>query len=287
MLGITGLAKSIVVIFIAYAVIDGPNLAERILGIDAGLSSSVGRTMAVLGMARLGAGKMVGAAKSATGGAYKAARAFGTGKTGFERKQESKNASPAEKLGLFARGQTEKNESIKDKNGYKDTSFMNSGEQNNDKYSNANSSSSSNPNPNPNSYSEGKSYKDDKEHINTDFMQKGENRDENFDVKNTKGKFDLNNSISEKNASRKPINPEFSELAKKLSPSKNASVGERRDFNMQMNNIVKGNHRAIKPSKNSRAEYKKINYEKALKLEKAYHSVKKGAKKWAAQQSPK
>ena len=48
---------------------------------------------------------------------------------------------------------------------------------------------------------------------------------------------------------------------------------------MQMNNIVKGNHRAIKPSKNSRAEYKKINYEKALKLEKAYHSVKKGAKK--------
>ena len=78
MLGITGLAKSIVVIFIAYAVIDGPNLAERILGIDAGLSSSVGRTMAVLGMARLGAGKMVGAAKSATRGAYKAARAFGT-----------------------------------------------------------------------------------------------------------------------------------------------------------------------------------------------------------------
>lgn len=284
MLGITGLAKSIVVIFIAYAVIDGPNLAERILGIDAGLSSSVGRTMAVLGMARLGASKMVGAAKSATGGAYKAARAFQTGKTGFERRQESKNASPAEKMGLFARGQTEKNESIKDKNGYKDTSFMNSGEQNNDKYSNANSSSSSNPTPNTNSYSEGKSYKDDKEHINTDFMQKGEakgeSRGENFDVKNTKGKFDLNNSISEKkNASRKPINPEFSELAKKLSPSKNASVGERRDFNMQMNNIVKGNHRAIKPSKNSRAEYKKINYEKALKLEKAYHSVKKGAKK--------
>lgn len=280
MLGITGLAKSIVVIFIAYAVIDGPNLAERILGIDAGLSSSVGRTMAVLGMARLGAGKMVGAAKSATGGAYKAARAFQTGKTGFERRQESKNASPAEKMGLFARGQTEKNESIKDKNGYKDTSFMNSGEQNNDKYSNSNSSSNSN----PNSYSEDKSYKDDKEHINTDFMQKGEakgeSRGENFDVKNTKGKFDLNNSISEKNnASRKPINPEFSELAKKLSPSKNASVGERRDFNMQMNNIVKGNHRAIKPSKNSRAEYKKINYEKALKLEKAYHNVKKGAKK--------
>lgn len=272
MIGITGLAKSIVVIFIAYAVIDGPNLAERILGIDAGLSSSVGRTMAVLGMARLGAGKMVGATKSAIGGAYKAGRAFQTGKTSFERRQESKNATPAEKMGLFAREKNESTNKNQNKNGYKDTSFMNSDE-NNDKYSNANS----------NSYSEGKIYKEDKEHMNTDFggerEAKGEIRGENFDVKNTKGKFDLDSSISENNTNRKHINPEFSELAKKLSPSKNASVGERRDFNMQMNNIVKGDHRAIKPSKNSRASYKKINYEKALKLEKAYHSVKKGAKK--------
>ena len=272
MIGITGLAKSIVVIFIAYAVIDGPNLAERILGIDAGLSSSVGRTMAVLGMARLGAGKMVGATKSAIGGAYKAGRAFQTGKTSFERRQESKNATSAEKMGLFAREKNESTNKNQNKNGYKDTSFMNSDE-NNDKYSNANS----------NSYSEGKIYKEDKEHMNTDFggerEAKGEIRGENFDVKNTKGKFDLDSSISENNTNRKHINPEFSELAKKLSPSKNASVGERRDFNMQMNNIVKGDHRAIKPSKNSRASYKKINYEKALKLEKAYHSVKKGAKK--------
>lgn len=41
--GITGIGKGIVCLLIAYAVIDGPNLVERILGMDAGLSSSVGR----------------------------------------------------------------------------------------------------------------------------------------------------------------------------------------------------------------------------------------------------
>ena len=41
--GLTGLGKGLVSLFIAYAVIDGPNLVERILGMDAGLSSSVGR----------------------------------------------------------------------------------------------------------------------------------------------------------------------------------------------------------------------------------------------------
>ena len=38
--GITGIGKGIVCLLIAYAVIDGPNLVERILGMDAGLSSS-------------------------------------------------------------------------------------------------------------------------------------------------------------------------------------------------------------------------------------------------------
>lgn len=34
--GITGIGKGIVCLLIAYAVIDGPNLVERILGMDAG-----------------------------------------------------------------------------------------------------------------------------------------------------------------------------------------------------------------------------------------------------------
>lgn len=275
MLGITGLAKSIVVIFIAYAVIDGPNLAERILGIDAGLSSSVGRTMAVLGMARYGAGKVAGAARSAASGAYKAGRAFQTGKTSFERKTDSKNATPGEKLGLLARGNKEKNESAnktQNRNDYKDTSFMNSGDSNTDKPSDAKS------------YSDGKSYRDDKEYMNTDFLEKPETKGQNIsdkpEIKNNQTNFDLDRSITEKNSgSRKSLNPEFSELAKRLSPDKNASVGERRDFNMQMNNIVRGDHKAIKPSEKSRAEYKKTNYEKALKLEKAYHKGKEESKK--------
>ena len=75
-------------------------------------------------------------------------------------------------------------------------------------------------------------------------------------------------------------NPEFSQAVKSLAPDKNASIGERKDFNRQVNNIVRGNHSAIKPDKNAKADYKFRNYEKALKLEKAYKNVpKEGDKK--------
>lgn len=61
--GITGIGKGIVCLLIAYAVIDGPNLVERILGMDAGLSSSVGRAMALFG-----AGKAAGRTAARLGG---------------------------------------------------------------------------------------------------------------------------------------------------------------------------------------------------------------------------
>ena len=61
--GLTGLGKGLVSLFIAYAVIDGPNLVERILGMDAGLSSSVGRAMAIFG-----AGKAAGRTAARLGG---------------------------------------------------------------------------------------------------------------------------------------------------------------------------------------------------------------------------
>lgn len=281
MLGITGLAKSIVVIFIAYAVIDGPNLAERILGIDAGLSSSVGRTMAVLGMARLGAGKMVSAAKSGAGGAYKAARAFQTGKTSFERKGESKNATPGEKMGLLARGDKASggnrgvdSERSDVKSEYKDTSFMNESQ---DKKTSMETALSRN----EKSYAEGQDVEMQSISGKDNGVQNLSGITGKQDIINekqgNKPNFDLDKATDK--VPKKSFNPEFTELAKKLSPGKNASVAERKDFNKQMNNIVRGDHKAIKPSEKSRAEYKKTNYEKALKLEKAYHKGKEGSKK--------
>ena len=69
-------------------------------------------------------------------------------------------------------------------------------------------------------------------------------------------------------------NPEFAKKVKELAPGKEASVGERRDFNRQVSNIVRGDHKAIKPDEKSRADYKETNYRKAQVLEKAYHSRK-------------
>ena len=53
--------KGIFLIFLALAVIDGPNLIQQLFGIDAGLSSSMGHLFTVTHMAR-GAGRMAGSA---------------------------------------------------------------------------------------------------------------------------------------------------------------------------------------------------------------------------------
>ncbi len=45
--GITGITKGIFVLFIAFTVIDGPNLVEKLLGMDVGLRSSTARMLAV------------------------------------------------------------------------------------------------------------------------------------------------------------------------------------------------------------------------------------------------
>lgn len=55
----SGLVSAIFSIFLAFTVIDGPNLVEKLLGMDAGLRSSTARMMAIGGMA-LGAGRFAG-----------------------------------------------------------------------------------------------------------------------------------------------------------------------------------------------------------------------------------
>lgn len=67
---VTGLTKGIILLFIAFSVIDGPNLVEKLLGMDAGLKSSTARFISAYHMAR-GAGRVATGVAGKTGGKIK------------------------------------------------------------------------------------------------------------------------------------------------------------------------------------------------------------------------
>ncbi len=269
--GITGIEKGIVSVFIAYVVIDGPNLVERLLGMDAGLKSSLGRTMAIFGMAKSGARIATGAVKGTAGAAANTGMAAATGKTAAQRKEQSGYASFGEKLGKKAYNAADgkKNDTasvINNENDDKASSNSMRGNVMNDggQTSAAESQDSVNT-------SLGGGYDIS---VMDNFSDRG-----NLNLGTEAASSHMNTSSSSSKPARFS-NPEFSQAVKSLAPDKNASIGERKDFNRQVNNIVRGNHSAIKPDKNAKADYKFRNYEKALKLEKAYKNVpKEGDKK--------
>lgn len=286
--GITGLGKGLVALFIAYAVIDGPNLAQRILGIDAGLSSSVGRAFAVLQLAKVGTRIAGGAIKYGS----KTGMALATGKSAQERKIDSGNANMGERFGKYVNGKmnddkskergkvdsrhnaktasddikNKDNEGINftEKGGYKNIDFMNENQPQTGKADIDSGESTSNfnneVNSNPDFMSGGNSSKADS---GTTFM----NSNAKNEIKDNTNISRSNNNTSIKRFS----NPEFKNEIHRLKPDKSASLGERRDFNRQVTNLIKGDHRAIKPEGNDRAGYKERNYQKARKLEKIYH----------------
>lgn len=97
-LGSNELVKIVCIIAGAITIIDGPNIMERILGIDVGLKSSWGTVMAGYGAVRgmMSAGKTVsGMATSFAGGAATAA----AGAAGFVKGQFDKNKSNNANLG--------------------------------------------------------------------------------------------------------------------------------------------------------------------------------------------
>ena len=76
--GIDGIVQGLFSVFIAFAVIDGPNLVERLLGMDAGLKSSTSRVMAAYAGAKTlakGGAKIVG---SGVAGERRIAGKFGS-----------------------------------------------------------------------------------------------------------------------------------------------------------------------------------------------------------------
>ena len=269
--GISGIEKGIVSVFIAYVVIDGPNLVERLLGMDAGLKSSLGRTMAIFGMAKSGARIATGAVKGTAGAAANTGMAAATGKTAAQRKEQSGYASFGEKLGKKAYNAAD---------GKKNDTASVINNENDDK------ASSNSMRGNVMNDSSKTSAAESQDNVNTSLgggydISVMDNLSDSGNLNS--GTEAVSSHMNTSSSSSKPArfsNPEFSQAVKSLAPDKNASIGERKDFNRQVNNIVRGDHSAIKPDKNAKADYKFRNYEKALKLEKAYKNVpKKGEKK--------
>lgn len=273
--GITGISKGIVSIFIAYAVIDGPNLVERILGMDAGLRSSVGRTMALLSLARSG----IRGGRKVAGGAGRAVATGVTGKTAFSRKSEKHNPTAGDRVGMFAN----KVMTGKKKNSERGKDTKNTGIFNQD------NTGSVNPNINDNTNSQNnKNNENVSSSQNTGYMSSPQNTSSkendgyntSFMDSKPSGSENSSRSYASARASTNDIktrykNPGFSSLARKLAPDENASKGEKKDWHKQMDAIVKGDHKAIKPKKGAKEKYKFTNYEKAKRLEEAYHKKSK------------
>ena len=248
--GLTGLGKGLVSLFIAYAVIDGPNLVERILGMDAGLSSSVGRAMAIFGAgkaagrtaARLG-GKAVRGVKNtamaaATGTTVRQRQAKGSTGEQFGKKVHQKFQS--EKSNPAARQQTASEQQTQQQQaGTKQQASA--GEEKDAAFTPASAGAAAAMDAEqqtPHSFS-------------PDFMDA---------------------PAEEQQQPRRVSNPAFSAAVKRLTPSSESSAEERKDFNRQVTAIVRGRkHRAIQPPAEAKP-YQVKNYEKALQLEQAYHS---------------
>lgn len=275
--GITGIAKGLVAMFIAYAVIDGPNISERILGIDAGLSSSVGRTIAILGLAKAG----VRLAHSGISEAGNIGATIATGKTKQQRRSDVGYSTLGERLSMaahkkFISADKEKSGgSEKTAEGNISTSFMGDTERTENNKSGSAVISEANVNSKVDAQTEtSKSLYD-----NPSFMSEQGSSSAGLSTTAKPGISDKSTVPSTPDASTfsstRYENPEFKAKMKELAPGKDASIGERRDFNRQVNNIVRGDHKAIKPDVNSRADYKETNYIKALALEKAYNSKRR------------
>lgn len=252
--GITGIGKGIVCLLIAYAVIDGPNLVERILGMDAGLSSSVGRAMAIFG-----AGKAVGRTAARLGG--KAMRGVKNtamaAATGTTLRQRQSKGSPGEQFGKgihrrFHREEDEEQPHRQDARQQEQQSRQQEARS-------AQQRTAETPDAAAAAAATAEAAPAKTQPFPTDFMDAG-----------TSGGSHFGNSAPE--VKKRVSNPAFTEAVKRLTPGPETSEKERKDFNRQVTAIVRGRkHRAIQPPMGADL-YQVKNYEKALELEKAYHA---------------
>ena len=253
--GITGIGKGIVCLLIAYAVIDGPNLVERILGMDAGLSSSVGRAMALFGAGRAAGRTAARLGGKAVRGVKNTAMAAATGTTLRQRREK---ATPGEQFGkgIHQRFHREEDE----EQPHRQDARQQEQQFRQQEARSAQPRTAETPDTADEQTVEAAPAKP--QPFPTDFMDAG--------TAGTSGGSNFGNSVPE--VKKRVSNPAFSAAVKRLTPGPESSAEERKDFNRQVTAIVRGRkHRAIQPPVGADL-YQVKNYEKALELEKAYHA---------------
>ncbi len=253
--GITGIGKGIVCLLIAYAVIDGPNLVERILGMDAGLSSSVGRAMALFGAGRAAGRTAARLGGKAVRGVKNTAMAAATGTTLRQRREKG---TPGEQVGkgIHQRFHREEDE----EQPHRQDARQQEQQFRQQEARSAQPRTAETPDTADEQTVEAAPAKP--QPFPTDFMDAG--------TAGTSGGSNFGNSVPE--VKKRVSNPAFSAAVKRLTPGPESSAEERKDFNRQVTAIVRGRkHRAIQPPVGADL-YQVKNYEKALELEKAYHA---------------
>lgn len=253
--GITGIGKGIVCLLIAYAVIDGPNLVERILGMDAGLSSSVGRAMALFGAGRAAGRTAARLGGKAVRGVKNTAMAAATGTTLRQRREKG---TPGEQFGkgIHQRFHREEDE----EQPHRQDARQQEQQFRQQEARSAQPRTAETPDTADEQTVEAAPAKP--QPFPTDFMDAG--------TAGTSGGSNFGNSVPE--VKKRVSNPAFSAAVKRLTPGPESSAEERKDFNRQVTAIVRGRkHRAIQPPVGADL-YQVKNYEKALGLEKAYHA---------------
>ena len=278
-LGVTGLGKGLVSLFIAYAVIDGPNLVERLLGMDAGLKSSFARGAAMLGAAR-GVARGAGAAAKGMKGLLNA-----NADRRWQRADASRQDNREGGAHTSTSGQGQAGTGV-------DTDFMNdrSGNDRNGGSDRRHTATRDSGGAMP--YAAAFSGNDDEEDTAPaeDRKRDAAAAERGSGAAPATGRTaDLNNGqkpdfsrTAEPQAQPRPVNPAFREAVRRLSPGATAGAQERKDFNRQVNAIVRGKkHRAIQPAPDA-PDYQKRNYDKALELEQAYRAYKPEKEKGGA-----
>ena len=275
--GITGLSKGIASVFIAYAVIDGPNLVERLLGMDAGLSSSLARTAAMFGLAK-GAAKLgVSAVKGAAGVAKKgidkmkvgAAEDGGKTEQGGHSRASGKNSSGSGTATAAAMSQ-----SMEEKQGKSfDPSFMEEKRAESGTAAPMGGKASGTQRTGGNSRSGSSAAGTQTEQFSRAMHSSSSNSGGGKNAASQSGKtVRAAPSASTAAKTQRVSNPAFSDAVRRLTPPQTASAAERKDFNRQMNAIVRTKkHAPIQPAPDA-PDYEKRNYEKGLELAAAYRS---------------
>lgn len=120
---ISTLVGAIFSLFIAFAVIDGPNLVEKLLGMDAGLKSSTGRILAAGATLKAASGSVLRTPKKAVNAAAGAKGAFHSAKdkfsaaAGSSREETNSNSSGSNAKGSSGSGSNDKDKNKNKNNG--------------------------------------------------------------------------------------------------------------------------------------------------------------------------